>query len=317
MYRSILVPLDGSSFSEQALPLAIKIAHQSGATLNLVHVTGQYTFDPIYIDGVPVIDANLHSRARDHARTYLEHVRERIIAETPMSVHATLIDIATPDASNGTIAQVLAEHTASAAIDLVIMTTHGRAGLTRFWIGSVADGMVRHSCVPLLLLRPESQSQVIVPPTIRHILLPLDGSARSEAIVEHALALGHAMHARYTLLRLVMPLIVGTTIPFTASADFDPARTQQLQAEAQHDLDRIAQQIQLAGAHADTRVCVSTQIAATILEVAEESHADLLALSTHGRSGMARLLIGSVADKVLRGTHLPVLLFRPAISEPA
>jgi len=312
MYRSILVPLDGSASAEQALPLACEIARRAGATLRLVHVHVPYTANPIYVEGVPVIDEQLRSLGRQHERIYLERIRERLAVETKGTITAALLDTPGPGARDGTVAQVLAAHIAATSTDLVVMTTHGRGGLARFWLGSVADSLLRWSTAPILLLRPDDGTpDPARPRTIQRILIPLDGSARSEAMVEHALTLGQLMQSEYTLLRVVAPFILGASAPFTTPTDFDPDRTMRLQAEAQHDLDTVARRLQAAGATVRTRVLITEQVAAAILEDASQHGIDVIAMSTHGRSGLARLLIGSVADKVLRGAELPVLVYRP------
>jgi nucleotide-binding universal stress UspA family protein len=312
MYRSILVPLDGSAFAEQALPLAYEIARRAGATLRLVHVHVPYTANPMYVEGMPVIDDQLHSLGQEHERAYLERTRERLAIETEIPITTALLDTPSPSARDGTVAQVLAAHSVATETDLVVMTTHGRGGLARFWLGSVADSLLRWSTTPILLLRPDDgMPDPDRPRAIQRILIPLDGSARSEAIVEQALALGQLVQAEYTLLRVVAPFVLGEAAFFTTPADFDPERTMRRQAEAQHDLDTLARRLQTAGAQVSTRVLITEQVAAAILEDASQHGIDLIAMSTHGRSGLARLLIGSVADKVLRGAETPLLLYRP------
>jgi nucleotide-binding universal stress UspA family protein len=266
----------------------------------------------VYVEGLPVIDDQLHSLGQEHERVYLERTRERLAIGTEIPITTALLDTSDSSAHDGSVAQVLAAQIVATATDLVVMTTHGRGGLARFWLGSVADSLLRWSTAPILLLRPDDGTPDLERPrVIQRILIPLDGSARSEAIVEHPVALGQLMQAEYTLLRVVTPFVLGATAPFTTPTDFDPDRIRRLQAEAQHDLDTAAQRLQAAGATVHTRVLVSEQIAAAILEDASQHSIDLIAMSTHGRSGLARLLIGSVADKVLRGAERAVLVYRP------
>jgi nucleotide-binding universal stress UspA family protein len=318
MYRSILVPLDGSHASEHALPLAHDLARRSGATLRLVHVHMRATAAPIYVEGVPIVDEQLLSLSAEHERVYLERIRERLTAAHDLPIISEVLDpldAATPDQP---IAAMLANHAAATGADLIVMTTHGRGGLARLWLGSVADALVRASPVPILLLRPaEATAGPDRPPAIRRMLIPLDGSARSEAVVDHALALGQLIRSEYTLLRVVAPLILGAGAPFTAPTDFDPDRTMRLQREAQHELEHIARRLEAVGAQVHTRVLVAEQAANTILDDARQHGIDLIAMSTSGRSGLARLLIGSVADKVLRGADIPLLLYRPVPPDEA
>jgi nucleotide-binding universal stress UspA family protein len=316
MYRSILVPLDGSPLSEYALPVACDLARRSSATLRLVHVHTDATSTPIAVEGLPVIDENLRSLGKVHARAYLERMREQLTAEHALPITLVVLDPLDAGTSDQTIPTMLANHAAITDTDLIVMTTHGRGGLARFWLGSVADALVRASPAPVLLLRPdEGMPKPDRPPPLQRILIPLDGSARSEAIVEHALVLGQLMESEYTLLRVVAPFILGAAAPFTTPTDFDPDRTMRLQREAHHELEHIARRLETTGVQVRTRVLIAEQAATAILDDAGEHGANLIAMSTSGRSGLARLLIGSVADKVLRGADIPLLLYRPVAAD--
>lgn len=311
MYRTILVPLDGSPLGEQALPGACALARRAGATLDLAHVSTRAAADPIWVEGLPVIDEQMHSLGALHDRAYLERVRARLIAEGPLAVRVTALDERDAEGHDQSVAGTLARHIAASGADLVVMTSHGRGGLARFWLGSVADALVRMSPAPILLLRSgeEALGRGVAPP-LSHILVPLDGSARSEAILAHAAALGGLTGAAYTLLHVVVPAALGPAAPFTTPTDFDPERTERERAEAQGYLDALAAELGRGGAKARALVLVSEQAAPAILEVGRREGADLIAMSTAGRSGMRRLLIGSVADKVLRRAEVPLLLHR-------
>jgi nucleotide-binding universal stress UspA family protein len=145
----------------------------------------------------------------------------------------------------------------------------------------------------------------------RQILIPLDGAVLAEHILEHALALGAMMPAAYTLLRVVKPVTLFQPAPFTTPTDLDPDATMQHQMEAQRYLQAIAARHQSDMVDFRTQVVVAQQPAAAILEYARDHAADLIALATHGRGGAERLLLGSVADKIVRGASTPVLLYRP------
>jgi nucleotide-binding universal stress UspA family protein len=237
-------PLDGSPVSEYALPLVCDIAGRSGATLYLVHVHVHATPAPIYIDGLLVIDENLQPLGKVHERAYLEGIRDRLAAYLELSITVAILDPIEADLRDQTIPDMLTSYAATVNTDLVVMTTHGRGGLARFWLGSVADGLVRASPVPVMLLRPnEGMPEPVRPRAIQRILIPLDGSARSEAIVERTAALGELMQSEYTLLRVVAPFVLGAPAPFTTPTDFDPDRTKRLQTEAQHELDSVARHL--------------------------------------------------------------------------
>lgn len=311
MYRTILVPLDGSPLSEEALPAACDIARRSGATLHLCHVTTRTAIAPISVEGLPVIDEHLHSLGSLHDRAYLEQIRDRLMSEHDIPITVAVLDPhATPD-HDQPVPCLIARHAMASGAELIVMTTHGRGGLSRFWLGSVADVLVRLSPAPLLLLRtPEGESAAGRPLRVRRILIPLDGSTRSESIVAHALSLGRVLEAELTLLRVVVPAVLGPAAPFTTPTDFDPERTRRDEAAAQRYLDALTQRLEAAGVAVRTRVVVADQVAPTILEACERGGSDLIAMATAGRSGLKRLLIGSVADKVLRRADVPLLLHR-------
>jgi nucleotide-binding universal stress UspA family protein len=300
--------------SEYALPIACALARRAGATLRLVHVH-RATPDPILVDGLPVVDEQLHSRAREHERQYLERTRDGIIAEQKLSVTVAVRDPASEIGHDATIADALAAEAAEGNADLIVMTTHGRGGLARFWLGSVASALVAVSPVPLLLLRPDGSSRAMPPGALfRRVLVPLDGSRDAEAILEHAVAIGHLAPAEYVLLRVLQPASSFGITRFSQPADLDSERTRRLQADVQRYLEELARLLRQGGCAVRTRVYIADQPAMAILDAARGEGADLIALTTHGRGGMARVLLGSVADKVVRGAETPVLIYRPPVA---
>lgn len=312
MYRSILVPLDGSSFSEHALPIAGEIALRSGARLHLVHVH-TLSPSPISIEGQPVINENLASLSREHERTYLARIKHQLASVIGPQLKLTfeVLDRSLESIVNEPLAVFLASYVLTTDVDLVVMTTHGRSGLAHFWLGSVADTLVRLNSIPSLLLRPtDSATDYAQPPTLKKILIPLDGSSLAEQIVEPALALGELMQAEYTLLRVVKPTNFAS---FSASPQIDRLdieTNREMETEATNYLSRVAQRLQSAKHQIGTQVRFAQNPANAILEEAQNHGIDLIALATHGRSGWVRFTLGSVADKVLRGARIPVLMYR-------
>jgi nucleotide-binding universal stress UspA family protein len=301
MYRSILVPLDGSAFGEQALPLALNIARLAKASLRLVHV--HVPLPPVYAGGISAFETNMDVEARERGREYLQKVSRSLGSEVSV----------TTDVVEGPIADSLIEQAAATGCDLLVMTTHGRGGLSRFWLGSVADQLVRSSPVPLLLRRPrEKTGQDGDEKLPQKILIPLDGSPLAEKIIEPAQALGSLVDATYTLLRVIDPLQTsGYDMAGFAISGLDPTLQEQLRADAQQYLERVAQRLAGGTGRVATRVLVHSQPASAILDAAREDGMDLIALATHGRGGVRRLLLGSVADKVLRENQGAMLVLRP------
>lgn len=303
MYHRILAPLDGSAFSEQALPLALAIAARTSAALHLVVVHEQLPIDTFAQDG-----SYLDVQLRRWQREYLDELSGKVAdGGAPSPVARVLEGVASP---------TLEAYAAENDIDLIVMATHGRGGLTRAWLGSVADRLVRQVSMPVLLVRPEQEeppSPVIAREDLfRRILIPLDGSDLAEAILEPATSLGDLDGPEYDLVRvLASPLPIGPRPRVeTAETDAD-AQAQQL-AEAENYLSGVAERLQQGTSRrVQTSVQVADSTAGAILAHAEASRADLIAMSTHGHSRLTRTLLGSHADKILRAANVPVLIHHP------
>ena len=305
MYRSILAPLDGSSFSEHALPIAAMLARRTGATLRLalVHVP----FVAGYANGAPIIDETLDAQSRAADRAYLRAVQERLAAEQNLTVVGTVLD--------GPVVEAIGQHAAAVNADLVVMTTNGRGGLARIWLGSVAHALIRQVTAPLLAVRPsEAAPDLDHAPTFPKILIPLDGSKRAEHMFTPALAFGELLQARYTLLQVVEPARLIGYAPQAYAVGLEQETTRRCRETAARYLDGIATHMRSMSLEVSTRVIIDRQPAVAILEHARLEGMDLIALSTRGRGGLGRVLVGSVADKVLRGAEIPVLIYRPGDS---
>ncbi len=298
MFRTILAPLDGSKVAEQALPTAARIARATGAALHLVHVHAEDARDPIFVNGLPVIDEHLHSLAAEHERVYLERAAATVASDDlePMPVRLS-----------GPVVRTLMRYARDVNADLIVLTTHGRSGFDRLWLGSVAESLARQTHVPLLLLRPSSSSGS--PARFRHILVPLDGSPLAEEALAPAAALAAIDNGALTLLRVVDTLPQPTSLPLPERYRPDEATLAREEAAASAYLQDVAARQAPAG----TRTIVShaEQPARAIIETAHRLEVDLVALTTHGRSAVRSVAISSVADKVLRGIDMPLLVLRP------
>jgi len=295
MYRSILVPLDGSLPSEQSLPYAAALARCSGAALQLA-----YVHTPLVLgEGVMYLGAP-NVQLWEEEKNYVRRVVDRL--------KKTGLDKVSAHVLEGPIAEALQEQALSEGCDLVVMTTHGRGPMSRFWLGSVADQLVHRLPAPLLLIRtredvPARQSE----PQIRNVLVALDGTPTAEQILEPAGTLAKMLGASCTLLRVV-PSVVPQVV-FTETA-VEAALADKLRAEAHVYLQRVAASLREQGIAAQTRIIAHAYPATAILNEAASGEYDLLALETHGRRGLPRLFLGSVADKVVRGASVPVLVHR-------
>jgi nucleotide-binding universal stress UspA family protein len=179
----------------------------------------------------------------------------------------------------------------------------------------VADTLVRRLPIPALLVRPHDEAldllESVHEHVFQHVLIPLDGSALAEAIVERAVGLGMLMDAEYTLLQVLDLPTIGYA-PALHATGADERILEQWRGEAQSYLDRVAEQLRARGLRVRAHTVIGSP-ASAILGYAREYAVDAIAIATHGRGGLARVLLGSVADAVLRGAGVPVLLFRPAI----
>jgi nucleotide-binding universal stress UspA family protein len=293
MYRSILVPLDGSSFGEHALPLALSIACRAEAHLHLAHVHQASRL---------ASDTAAEQEQRADEGAYLDGLLRRLQASCDLPITTKLLD--------GPIAQALRDYAVEIQADLIVMTTHGRGALSRAWLGSIADALMRSVSMPVLLVRPHEQpADIAREPAIHHILVPLDGSALAEQILGHATELGRITHAEYTLLQVTEPVFVGYGSEMSAISANEQI-LESLQTQAQAYLDRVAAGLRAEGLQVQTITMIEFA-AAAILEYAREHAVDLIALETQGRGGLARWIVGGVADKVIRGASVPVLLHRP------
>lgn len=302
MYRSILVPLDGSPFAEQAIAVALAMAESAGATIALIRA-----WDPANYRYSSELTPSFEAPgARDKlaAIDYLDSVAARVREGTTVPIGTALIDGTAPDA--------IRECLTKDGHDLIVMTTHGLTGFSRAWIGSVGDAVVRTVTAPVLLVRPLEPAGVAPSGHFASVLIPLDGSTEAEAIVTHAVEVGG--NTRFILLRVERPAMIALQ-PYTHAAPAwqraDEA-TEEVVTHAYEYLDRVARSINARrpDATVDVDVRFAERAGVAIVEAAQDYKADLVAVTTHARRA-ARLLLGSVADKVLRGTHGSVLMLRP------
>jgi len=296
VYRKILVPLDGSAFAEAALPLALALSSKTKADVHLVTV----------VEPIPAFAyEDWESAAKEWSEAYLAAVAERISGAAGGKVTTAL--------HSGHVVETLLNEAGSADADVVVMATHGRGMLSRAWLGSVADGFMRGAEIPVLFARPEEGKAPPPEPSkdFETILVPLDGSELSESALAHATEFGDLFSCAYHLTRVVAyPIDVASPyLPHTVQMN------QNVLAEAKADaaeyLEDRAERMRKRGLRVTTSVTVDAQAGQGILSEADAVGCDLIAMSTHARKGVGRLVLGSAADKVLRGTKVPLLLYHP------
>ncbi len=300
MYRSICVPLDGSPFAEQALPLALEIARGAGAIVQVALVHHPVPALATAME-VPEIEAQLDQEARAREQVYLSGIVDRLRKTVNVPVTSALLD--------GAVTEALQMHMESSGTDLVVMTTHGRGPMSRFWLGSVADHLMRVLHVPILLVRPAAEGAP--PTTIKRILLALDGSPFSEQAIAATTMLGRPFKAEYALMMVVEPPLPIADPSGLMIVPTSAGSEKELKAAASKYLDGVADRLGKEGLTVTTHPTDGPAAASTIIAKAEALKADVIALASHGAGGFERLVVGSVADKVIRGSTHPTFVVRP------
>lgn len=294
MFKNIMLPVDGSHFSELALPLAVHLAKGSHARLHIVRV---------HVMAVPtaeiVITENYDELVRDWERDALSAARAR-------AVDAGVI--ATTELLDGPIVEGLQRYVAATDIDLVVMTTHGRSGIRRAVLGSVAEQCVRKTEVPILMIHPRSEQDDVTTSLkdLQRILVPLDGTEESEAVLPHVIRLAELSGAEIVLTRVATaPFDIAVTIGVEALKDY----VRRLRNQAETYLMAVQRTLP-AGLRVRCVADSSERAAQGIINIAATERADLIAMATHGRSGWTRVAVGSVAETVLHKSATPVLLIK-------
>lgn len=280
MFRRILVPLDGSPLAEKVLPTVEALLLREHASAVLVRVLDLPEFTNQY--------AVLRDSMMAIAKPYLEDLAKRWEAKG-IRVETRIAEGHAADAIISTAVQEKCE--------LIAMSTHGRSGVKRFLLGSTAEMVTRHSPIPILAIRFGAKEQA-AEKVFHHILVPLDGSPANELAVPATTSMASLYGTKVTLLHVMEP---------------PPPEAQMLgesfRKAADEMLKHAAARLQESGIPVESQIRVGSP-AEEILEFAKSSGADLICITTHGRSGIRRWLMGSVAERVLRHAEVPVLLLR-------
>jgi len=304
LFRTILVPLDGSPLAEEALPLALRIAYKNGATIRLalVHEPPAIPYDAPNARLVTCADQAMEQAEREYLRN----------AEARLREGGTQVSTVGPLA--GEIGPILAEQVLELGIDLVVMATHGRGGVQRLWLGSVADYLIRHVDVPVLLVRPGAGSAPTgIASAATEIMVPVDGSTLAEEALEPAAELARLWDLELNLVRVLHPVMMVTEPALPVPSTYDQELTAACCSQAQDYLNDVVDDLRADGHRASGTAVVGWNPIDTILELARPERVAVIAIATHGRGGLRRLALGSVADKLVRASAMPVLVYRPSL----
>ena len=300
MFEKILVPLDGSGLAQAVLPLVKRLAGKLGSSITLLHVVEEAMESQN--DEARRKAAEAMANARTVALRYLE--------ETASLVRSDAIDVESV-ALNGSPYRLIAEYPEAHEISLIAMATHGRAGLSRAMVGSIATRVIQGTSLPVLLVRPHEVGKGIwssLTDNPTRILVPLDGSKLAEQALPYA---------RDLAIRLNVPIMLAQSLPLDVMIAVGPYPIQiwneswsnQIEAETDTYLAGLGNDLVQKGVSANWQVLWG-RAAQRIVETARDDAGTLIVMTTHGRSGWQRWMMGSVADEVMRETGAPTLIIK-------
>ena len=289
MYDRILVPTSGVDEPTPATERAIDLAERCGAAIHAIYV--------LESGRIPIQDGSQYvlDELAGVGEVALERVEERARAAGVETVETTKAE--------GVPHSEILSYVDEADVDLVVMGTHGRKGLDRYLLGSVTEKVVRASPVPVLSIKRGDGSPG--PIEYSDVLIPTDGSEGAEAAVDHGVAFAETVDADVHGLYVID---VRATVPNVDAGSQTEVRDL-LEAEGDRATDYVDTQARNAGLEVSTAVVQGTPYA-QIREYVVEHDVDLIAMGTHGRTGLERYLLGSVAEKVVRTADVPVLTVR-------
>jgi len=302
MYRVIMVPTDGTGFDREAIRVALRIAERTEAKVKLVRVLGTGSFFAVAAaaEGTAVAAEVVRSeRDRALSELYALAAECRTVSSVAISV----------DLHAGPVTEVLEDYARRHEVDLIVISTHGRSGIARMSLGSVTDSLIRHTSIPVLVVKPPtSYLNPQAGEAFSHVVVPLDGSTLAEQILPPIALLTSLEGADLTLLHVIKaqrPARGEITNPDLAWWERDIK-------SAQNYLQRVSRQLRRrSGLRVKTDIVVSQNVPSAISDFAAREKVDLIAIATHGRGGLARVLRGSVADAVLHLANRSMLVFKP------
>ena len=287
MYNRILVPLDGSELAEGALPYAEGIATRlhSEVILLTTCTPGDCLERPL--------------------RAYLE---KRAGELSSLGIKAS------PLVVQGNAANEILDFAERNDINLIIISTHGRTGLSIWPLGSIANKILQKSHIPILLIRSSELETVLREKEVRRIIVPLDGSQFAEGVIPYVEGLAKGMDSEVILITVNEPLQVPDIVRHTAG--FDGEKYEELTVRTDKQVKRYLSKKESALRHKSVKVRSTSLLgmpAQTILQYAEDNSVSLIALSTHGFSGISKWAFGSIAAKIIERSSKPVLMVRPSL----
>jgi nucleotide-binding universal stress UspA family protein len=299
MFKKILVPLDGSELAERALEPALTLAcQQQESEVILLSV-------PVYRDIVVPTVTGFDMLLPDQSLEKFRHDVDGYLGQTKVAWKRPGTHLQTIVA-DGDVASVIVDTAEAQAVDLIVMTTHGYSGFSRWLLGSITERVLRSAPCPVLAVRQKRP--------LTNILITLDGSYLSETALKPGMEVARLLGGNVTLLQVDQDANLGALeLSMLEIAEAGLSRHVQQTAGDDHlinYLNRTAEKYRQKGISVEA-VVMEGSPARNILEFAEAEEIDLIVMSTHGRTGLQRWVYGSVTEKVLRGTEAAVLVIRP------
>jgi len=297
IYSKILIPLDGSKLAEVALPYAERLAAKFDADLILLGVQGT-------VVGESIIPASQLETIKTNTLRYLEQ-KASMLREKGIKAYA---EIRIDDNASGII-----DYARTNNVDQIVIATHGRSGLKRWVLGSTADRVLRGTEKPILLIRvKEGSPDVAEKDLFRRVTVPLDGSEEAEKIIPHLERLAARFQMEVILLQVITETTFLEPIAYGTAYRYVPVAEEVIDLRKKNAaayLDTIKERLEALGIVVRTMVVLG-DAGSGIIDTAQQTDSGLVAMTTHGRSGIKRWAYGSVADKVLHAGTTPLLLVR-------
>jgi len=293
MYKQLLIPLDGSKNAENVLPYARLLAAKLNLPTELLSVVetpvSAAAERAFYFD-------EIIERAVEVSREYLNR-----IAKSFDGIRVTIA------VEKGNPEEMIIERAEADENTLIAMATHGRSGIARWLLGSVAEKVVREAKNPLFLVRAKEEAKTQGQAALNPLIVPLDGSKVAESILPHVIELARGIKLKVVLLQaFTLKQIIYTYKDYIP--DFD-ALERSSKSGASRYLQEKERQLKEAGLDVSS-IAAEGEAAETIIELAKGSPDSLIAMCTHGRSGIRRWMLGSTTEKVVRHADNPVLTVR-------
>ena len=300
MYRKVLIPLDGSKLAEAVLPYAEELASKLKAEITLLQVLPVSYHVYAALETTTQIPYTLKEMEplKKSAQDYLDKTSKQI-TDKGIAINKKII-------ISNAIADEIVGYVDKERIDLIIMASHGRTGIGRWVLGSVTDKVVRASKKPIAIIRvKDGHPDVREETLLNKILVPLDGSKGSEIVLPYIEELASKLQSQITVLHIITPdYVQGETVNLEY--------LEEVRKSSRDYIEKVNARLREKGLNSnfEFREVIVDHEAEAIIKFADEIKTDLVAMATHGRSGISRWAFGSVANKVLHQGNTPILMIR-------